>query len=76
MNEQLDFRLRNRVREMKAPFYTIRLRVGKGGEYVSSILDYYPTREEAEKEVERAYRNYGNNAIISHELLDVQVKPN
>lgn len=58
------------VRSMKIPFHTIRLVVGRG--LRTEIMDYYPTREEAERAAERMFKNY--NVEISQELLNVQVK--
>jgi hypothetical protein len=58
------------LRKMELDFYTLRLAVGKG--MVTEIIDYFATREEAEKEAKRAFSNY--KAIIEVEKLAVHVK--
>jgi hypothetical protein len=58
------------LRKMELDFYTLRLAVGKG--MVTEIIDYFATKEEAEKEAKRAFSNY--KAIIEVEKLAVHVK--
>jgi hypothetical protein len=64
------------VNTVQMPFWTIRLTAGKNKEYVTDVLEYFPTEKEAHDYLKREFvlESRIKNYQVRQELLWVNVQ--